>query len=104
MSLLQIVEPLYLFGRSARQQKRSEHLTEGRILLNGSAIAAPAKKSVPGPDRMVVFQQGGLFPWMRALENVSRSLRDDGFVRSLRQATSRDVVWGLLSEADHQTP
>ena len=41
---------------------------------------------------------------LRALENVSRSLRDDGFVRSLRQATSRDVVWGLLSEADHQTP
>jgi PTS system nitrogen regulatory IIA component len=40
---------------------------------------------------------------LRALENVSRSLRDDGFVRSLRQATSRATIWGLLNEADHQS-
>src|SRR5439155_96389 len=39
---------------------------------------------------------------LRALENVSRSLRDDGFVRSLRQATTRDAVWGLLDDVDHQ--
>ena len=38
---------------------------------------------------------------LRALENVSRSLRDDGFVRSLRGAATRDAVWGLLDEADH---
>src|SRR5437868_4075081 len=39
---------------------------------------------------------------LRALENVSRSLRDDGFVRSLRQAASRDAIWSLLDEADQQ--
>ena len=39
---------------------------------------------------------------LRALENVSRSLRDDGFVRSLRQATTREAVWDLLSEAPVQ--
>lgn len=39
---------------------------------------------------------------LRALENVSRSLRDDGFVRSLRAAPTREVVWGLLEDADHQ--
>jgi nitrogen PTS system EIIA component len=39
---------------------------------------------------------------LRALENVSRCLRDDSFVRSLRQAASRDVIWNLLSEQDHQ--
>ena len=38
---------------------------------------------------------------LRALENVSRSLRDDGFVRSLRQATSREAIWDLLDSADH---
>jgi mannitol/fructose-specific phosphotransferase system IIA component (Ntr-type) len=38
---------------------------------------------------------------LRALENVSRSLRDDGFVRSLRQATTRDAIWGLLDDVDH---
>jgi mannitol/fructose-specific phosphotransferase system IIA component (Ntr-type) len=41
---------------------------------------------------------------LRALENVSRSLRDDGFVRSLRQATNKDVIWDLLGELDHQSP
>src|SRR5436853_4125119 len=39
---------------------------------------------------------------LRALENVSRSLRDDGFVRALRQATSREAIWDLLSDVDHQ--
>ena len=38
---------------------------------------------------------------LRALENVSRSLRDDGFVRSLRQATSREAIWDLLDTVDH---
>jgi nitrogen PTS system EIIA component len=39
---------------------------------------------------------------LRALENVSRSLRDDGFVRSLRHTSGRDTIWNLLDEADHQ--
>src|ERR1700736_2650448 len=38
---------------------------------------------------------------LRALENVSRSLRDDGFVRSLRQALTREAIWGLLDDAEH---
>src|SRR5260370_21776893 len=41
---------------------------------------------------------------LRALENVSRSLRDDGFVRSLRQATAREAIWDLLGERDHPAP
>ena len=38
---------------------------------------------------------------LRALENVSRNLRDDTFVRSLRQVTSRDMIWGLLTDQEH---
>src|SRR6478672_747039 len=38
---------------------------------------------------------------LRALENVSRSLRDDSFVRSLRQARTREEIWRLLEDADH---
>jgi mannitol/fructose-specific phosphotransferase system IIA component (Ntr-type) len=38
---------------------------------------------------------------LRALENVSRVLRDDAFVRSLRQAKTREEVWALLCEQDH---
>ena len=38
---------------------------------------------------------------LRALENVSRNLRDDTFVRSLRQATTREMIWGLLEDQEH---
>src|SRR5689334_4291499 len=37
---------------------------------------------------------------LRALENVSRCLRDDTFVRSLRQATTPQQIWDLLSQQD----
>jgi PTS system nitrogen regulatory IIA component len=37
---------------------------------------------------------------LRALENISRSLRDDGFVRKLRQSTSRDTIWNVLDQGD----
>src|ERR1700688_910851 len=32
---------------------------------------------------------------LRALENVSRCLRDDSFVKALRGATTRDQIWSL---------
>ena len=38
---------------------------------------------------------------LRALENVSRSLRDDGFVRALRQASSREATWDLLGDMEN---
>jgi mannitol/fructose-specific phosphotransferase system IIA component (Ntr-type) len=38
---------------------------------------------------------------LRALENVSRCLRDDAFVRSLRNAHNREEISGLLDRVDH---
>lgn len=37
---------------------------------------------------------------LRALEHVSRCLRDDAFVRSLRAATSREEISALLDRLD----
>lgn len=45
-------------------------VTEGEIYLDGELIASPKKKLMPGPDRVVVFQLGALFPWRTVLENV----------------------------------
>jgi mannitol/fructose-specific phosphotransferase system IIA component (Ntr-type) len=39
---------------------------------------------------------------LRALENVSRCLRDDAFVKALRQATTREAIFALLERMDHQ--
>ncbi len=41
----------------------------GRIMLDGKAIARP------GPDRVVVFQQPGLYPWLCLRDNVAFGLR-----------------------------
>lgn len=45
-------------------------LTSGEIRLDGMVVAAPSCRLQPGPDRIVVFQQGALFPWKTVLENV----------------------------------
>lgn len=47
-----------------------DSLTSGQVTLGETLIAAPDITLAPGPDRMVVFQHGGLFPWMTVLENV----------------------------------
>lgn len=36
---------------------------------------------------------------LRALENVARCMRDDGFVRAMKSSTSRDAIWTLLDSA-----
>lgn len=46
-------------------------VTEGEIYLDGRLLAASHVAPRPGPDRVVVFQHGALFPWKTVLENVS---------------------------------
>ncbi|MGH8732819.1 MAG: ABC transporter ATP-binding protein, partial [Burkholderiales bacterium] len=41
------------------------------ITMDGEVLCSSEKpKSTPGPDRIVVFQNGALFPWKSNLENV----------------------------------
>lgn len=49
---------------------------------------------------MLVSPQDRPGDHLRALENVSRSLRDDSFVRSLCQAPSKESIWGMLDDQD----
>jgi nitrogen PTS system EIIA component len=39
---------------------------------------------------------------LRALENISRSLRDDGFVTRLREAKTSERIWAVVEQADNQ--
>lgn len=40
---------------------------------------------------------------LRALENVSRVLRDDHFVSMLKKAETREEIWALLTDAEQST-
>ena len=42
--------------------------TEGQVLLDGRPIAGP------GPDRGVIFQEYGVFPWLTVKENIAFGL------------------------------
>jgi PTS system fructose-specific IIA component/PTS system nitrogen regulatory IIA component len=39
---------------------------------------------------------------LRALENISRRLRDDEFCRRLRQCKTRDEVWRAIEQGDNE--
>lgn len=45
-------------------------ITSGEIHLDGELLCSARKMADPGSDRIVVFQQGALFPWYTILENV----------------------------------
>jgi NitT/TauT family transport system ATP-binding protein len=47
-------------------------ITSGTIYLDGEVLCGPGRpKADPGPDRIVVFQNGALFPWKTIIENVA---------------------------------
>lgn len=46
-----------------------ESISDGNLTLGNKKI------NKPGPDRVVVFQSDGLFPWMTVLENVMYGLK-----------------------------
>ena len=58
--------------------------TEGVVTLQGQSI----KK--PGPDRMVVFQNYSLLPWLTVKENITLSVTDSSLsVRSVNPQMNR---------------
>ena len=65
-----------------------DNLTSGEILLDGQPLATPELAPRPGPDRVVVFQSGALFPWKTVLENVTYGPVVQG-IMGREQATER---------------
>lgn len=73
-----------------------DSLTDGEVRLDGDVLAAPGRTPVPGPDRVVVFQNGALFPWKTVLENVTYGPMVQ---RTLDPAKAREQAMALLSGA-----
>src|ERR687896_2424897 len=53
--------------------------TEGEIILNGRPV------NETGPDRIMVFQENALFPWLKVLDNVEFGLKMAGVEKNKRQ-------------------
>src|SRR5690606_30895612 len=58
----------------------------GTVAVNGAAVRGP------GPDRIVVFQEAALFPWMNVRANVEFGLRLGGLGRSERRERAREYL------------
>jgi NitT/TauT family transport system ATP-binding protein len=71
------------------------NITQGEILLDGKPICTPTFTAPPGADRMVVFQNGALFPWSTVLNNVAYGPTVQGMA-SAREA--RKQAQALLAE------
>ncbi len=52
----------------------------GEILIDGRP---PGR---PGPDRVIMFQEGALFPWLTVLDNVAFGLKMAGYTKEERRA------------------
>jgi NitT/TauT family transport system ATP-binding protein len=60
--------------------------TRGNIYIDGEV------KSQPGADRVVVFQQAGLFPWLSVEENIEFGLSLHGVSKEERKRASGDIL------------
>jgi len=75
--------------------------TDGKVLVNGKPVTKP------GPDRMVVFQNYALLPWLTVLENVYLAV--DAVKPNIREGEKLAIVREHLamvglSEAETKKP
>jgi NitT/TauT family transport system ATP-binding protein len=69
-------------------------ITAGEIVLDGVTIATPAKPAKPGADRVVVFQNGALFPWKTVVDNVAYG---PIVQRRMSRARAREAARAMLA-------
>lgn len=56
-----------------------EQATAGRVTLNGKQVTGP------GPDRVVMFQEAALFPWLNVIDNVEFGMKMAGVEAKIRR-------------------
>lgn len=76
-----------------------EKVDKGSIRISGNEVTKP------GPDRVVVFQEAGLFPWLTVLENVKYGLLLKRIPKQEAEAKAIDMLKMVhLSNYIHSYP
>ena len=74
-----------------------DHPSSGRILLDGAVVTGP------GPDRVVVFQKAGLYPWLSLRDNIAFGLKMRGGSKIPWQEVDRVIeLIGLKGFESHK--
>lgn len=63
-----------------------ERPTEGEVIVDNKEVTGP------GPDRVVVFQDGALFPWLNVIENVEFGLELKNVKKDSRKVLAQDYL------------
>lgn len=72
-------------------------ITSGEILLDGELLCGPGKpQAEQGADRVVVFQNGALFPWKTLTDNVAYGPMVQGL---LSKEGAREKARAMLADA-----
>ena len=83
-------EFLCIVGPSGCGKSTLLHLIAGLDRPSAGEIWIDGRKvEEPGPDRILLFQELGLFPWLTARENVEFGLRQKGISRRDRREQAR---------------
>lgn len=70
-------------------------ISSGQIDLDGQPLCTAKRMAEPGADRIVVFQQGALFPWYTVLENIVYGPEVQG---KMSKAEARQQAESLLAQ------
>ena len=60
--------------------------TSGRIAIDGESVTAP------GTDRILIFQEHGLFPWLTVGQNVEFGMKMKGLSKAEREERTRHYL------------
>jgi NitT/TauT family transport system ATP-binding protein len=72
-------------------------ITSGSITLDGEVLCGDGRpKAEPGSDRIVVFQNGALFPWKTNLENVAFG---PAMLGKLSKSEITEKALGMMADA-----
>lgn len=72
-----------------------DNITSGAIHLDGEVISSSKKQIKPNVDRMVVFQNGALFPWKTVLENTIYGPVVQGI---MKKSEAKEVAREMLNQ------